>query len=276
MRPPRPDIAAPELPPGIAWIGGRGPRMEGLTAAGPVLVHFWDLAQANSVRTLPYLTAWHGRYADLGLATIGVHSPRHPFTADPAIVELAVAELGLPYPVACDSEHAIWHDYGCEGWPSLFLWGRGGALRWFHFGEGEYEGTELAIQELLGEPDGEHELPPPLEPLRATDVPGALVAAPSPEIFPGGSEAQPWTADENADALEVDYEAGGVYAAVEGDGELLVSIDGGPRRPARRLTPGLHELAAHDRHERHALTLRPAVGQRVYSISFAAGMPGPG
>ena len=28
-----------------------------------VLVEFWDFARVNSLRTLPYLKAWHERYA---------------------------------------------------------------------------------------------------------------------------------------------------------------------------------------------------------------------
>ena len=71
----------------------------------------------------------------------------------------ALGRLGIAHPIADDSAHAVWHDYGCEGWPSLFLWGRGGALRWFHFGEGDYVGTEEAIQELLRERDALTQLP---------------------------------------------------------------------------------------------------------------------
>ena len=39
-----------------------------LTAAGPVLVHFFDYAQLNSVRTLPYLIEWDRRYREAGLS----------------------------------------------------------------------------------------------------------------------------------------------------------------------------------------------------------------
>jgi len=57
MKPPRDDIAAPPFPPGLSWVGGER-VMERLTASGPVLVHFFDFAQLNAVRTLPYLRAW--------------------------------------------------------------------------------------------------------------------------------------------------------------------------------------------------------------------------
>ena len=134
MRPERQDIAAPELPPRTRWLGGEPAPMSELTARGPVLVHFFDFAQLNSVRALPYVVEWSRRYGDHGLVTLGVHSPRHPFTAPVDALEPALGRLGIEHPVADDSGYALWHDYGCEGWPSLFLWGQGGALRWFHFG----------------------------------------------------------------------------------------------------------------------------------------------
>ena len=126
--------------------------MAALTAAGPALVHFIDFAQLNSVRTLPYLAAWEARYRERGLRTIGVQAPRFPFGADRTAAAAALRDLGVGFPVAIDAGRELWHDYGCEGWPSLFLWRRGGALAWFHFGEGEYRATEEAIQAELRDP----------------------------------------------------------------------------------------------------------------------------
>ena len=40
----------------------------------PVLVEFWDFCRVNSLRTLPYLSAWHERYAADGLRVIGIHA----------------------------------------------------------------------------------------------------------------------------------------------------------------------------------------------------------
>src|SRR6185295_3002226 len=153
MRPQRDNIGAPDLPREAAWIGEQPAPMPSLTAKGPVLVHFFDYAQLNSVRTLPYLVEWDRRYREAGLATIGVQSPRFPFGADPVNVAAGLRDLGVELPVVVDAERELWHAYGCEGWPSLFLWTTGGALTWFHFGEGEYLGTEMAIQEELREAD---------------------------------------------------------------------------------------------------------------------------
>ena len=246
--------------------------MAELVAAGPVLVHFFDFAQLNSVRALPYVREWHSRYAPVGLAVLGIHSPRFPFTAEPEAVTRAIQQLGIPYPVALDSTYAIWHDYGVKGWPSLFLWGGSGTLRYFHFGEGEYHATEEAIQEALRDRDVTAEMPEPMEPLRPSDAPGALVAPPSEEVFPGGSPQEPWQAGERAAELEVTYAAGGAFAAVDGVGELRYSVDG--REDALAVTgPGLYELASHPRHEEHRIRLHPDPQLEIYAVSFAAGVP---
>lgn len=274
MRPGRDNIAAPDLPKDLVWVGERPDSMPALTAGGPAIVHFLDFAQLNSVRTLPYLNEWARRYRDAGLRVIGVQSPRFPFGADPGTVEVGLAALGVSFPVAIDAEHDLWTAYGCEGWPSLFLWSLGGALSWAHFGEGEYAATEEAIQEELREADALRDLPAPMAPLRPTDASGATVIAPSPEVFPGGSWERPWVASEGDEALALDYQAGGVFATVEGEGEIQVEIDGRWREPlAAGPAPGLLTLAEHPCHEAHSLVLRPAPGLRVWSVSFAAGVP---
>jgi hypothetical protein len=270
MRPERADIAAPELPPRVRWVGSKPGPMAELTAAGPVLVHFFDLAQLNSVRTLPYVRAWHERYAAAGLTVLGVHSPRFRFTATNDALSLAVDRLEIPYRVAQDSSYAIWHDYGCKGWPSLFLWNTSGALAWFHFGEGEYAATEEAIQEELRSADALVEMPEPLPPLRPSDAPGALVAPPTEELFPGGDASTPWR---GGGRLRVDYEAGGAHAAADGAGELIAAIDGGPERAIPVAGAGLYELASHPRHEAHALEVSATGSVAVYSVAFTPSPP---
>jgi len=273
LRPPRPDIAIPPIPSGLDWIGDPVESIDRLVAARPVLVQFFDFAQLNSIRTLPYLRAWHERYEAEGLATIGVHSPRFPFTQDKAVVAGAVDRLGIDWPVAVDPEFALWRIYEPHGWPALFLWGQGGALRWYHLGEGEYAGTEEEIREALPERNGGGEWPPLLEPIRPSDAPDVKVIAPTPEVFPGGSTEEPWSSTNGDPTLELDYEAGGAYAATDGEGRISIRVDGEEREPIEVKHPGLHELATHERTERHKLELTPSPGLLVYSIQFAAALP---
>jgi hypothetical protein len=202
-----------------------------------------------------------------------VQAPRFAFGEDPQIVAAGLDRLGVEFPVAIDAERELWAAYGCEGWPSLFLWSLGGALSWVHFGEGEYRETEIAIQEELREIDALRDLPEPMSPLRQTDAPGARVMAPTPELFPSGSWERAWTAGEDGDELAADYEAGGAFATVEGEGELEVEVDGGALEPVRVDGAALYPLAEHPGHERHSLLLRPSPGLRIWSVSFAAGAP---
>jgi hypothetical protein len=273
VRPERQNIAAPVLPGRLRWLNAeRAPQMAELTAAGPVLVHFFDFAQLNSVRALPYAIAWDERYRGAGLTTLGVHSPRFRFSAERAALGPALERLGVRHPVADDSGYAVWHDYGCKGWPSLFLWSQGGALAWYHFGEGEYQATEEAIVEELRGIDLSYQPPPPLEPLRPSDAPGAGVGRPTDEVFPGGSATEPWRPSRPNEPLELGYEAGGAAASVDGEGELRVTIDREPERIVSVPGPGLYELTSHPRHGRHRLRLEVGEGVNLYSVSFAPGV----
>jgi hypothetical protein len=274
VRPGRDNIAAPDLPGNLSWVGNEPESMPALTAGGPAIVHFIDFAQLNSVRTLPYLNEWSRRYRDAGLSVVGVQSPRFPFGTDAETVAAGLAALGVQFPVVIDAEHELWAAYGCEGWPSLFLWSLGGALSWVHFGEGEYRATEEAIQDELRETDALRELPAPMAALRETDVPGTRVIAPTPEYFPGGSWKEAWTPGEGDAVLALDYQAGGVFVTVEGEGTIEAEIDGEWQHPiAVGPTPGLYAIAEHPSHEAHSLVLRPSDGLKVWSVSFAAGVP---
>jgi len=98
VRPGRDNIAAPDLPGGMTWVGAEPESMPALTAGGPALVHFLDFAQLNSVRTLPYLNEWSRRYREAGLSVIGIQSPRFPFGTERAAVAPGLAVLGVEFP----------------------------------------------------------------------------------------------------------------------------------------------------------------------------------
>jgi hypothetical protein len=247
--------------------------MAALTAGGPALVHFFDFAQLNSARAMPYPVEWARRYAEAGLSVIGVQAPRFEFGADPEAVRIGLERLGVSHPVAIDAEHEIWNDYGCQGWPSLFLWGQGGVLRWYHFGEGEYLATEEAIQEELRADDALRELPAPMEPIRASDAPGAAVIPPTPELFPAG-EGAALRLGAGSEPLSVEYEGAGAYATLEGTGTVMVAIDGGDPVAVRAQGAGLYELNSHPRHERHSLSIDAGDGEvALWSLSFAPAVP---
>src|SRR5712691_4541123 len=103
MRPPVDTIAAPPFPPRLEWVNVAPLRMD-QQIGRPVLVEFWDFCRPNSLRTLPYVTEWHRRYAAEGLRVIGVHSPGFPPSRSAGAVRDAVARLGVEHPVCLDPE----------------------------------------------------------------------------------------------------------------------------------------------------------------------------
>ena len=126
-----------------------------LTGAGlrgkVVLIDFWTYTCINWLRTLPYVRAWADKYKNHGLVVIGVHSPEFSFEKDIDNVRRAVKDMKVDYPVAVDSEHAIWRAFNNAYWPALYFVDAKGQIRHHHFGEGEYEQSEKMIQRLLAE-----------------------------------------------------------------------------------------------------------------------------
>lgn len=116
-----------------------------------VLVQVWTFSCINWIRTLPYVRAWAEKYQDQGLVVIGVHDPEFGFERNLDNVRRAAMGMDITYPVAIDNNFTIWRAFKNNYWPALFLVDAEGRLRHQHFGEGEYEPTEMAIQQLLAE-----------------------------------------------------------------------------------------------------------------------------
>src|SRR5207342_3837445 len=63
----------------------------------------------------------------------------------------AVQDMQVGYPVAIDSDYAVWQAFGNHYWPALYFADVEGRIRHHHFGEGEYQRSEMIIQQLLAE-----------------------------------------------------------------------------------------------------------------------------
>ena len=126
-----------------------------LTPAGlrgkVVLVDFWTYTCINWLRQLPYLRAWAGKYTGHGLVVIGVHTPEFSFEHNADNVRQAAQDMMVTYPVATDNDYAIWRAFGNNYWPALYFVDAQGRIRHHHFGEGEYDQSEMVIQQLLAE-----------------------------------------------------------------------------------------------------------------------------
>jgi thiol-disulfide isomerase/thioredoxin len=116
-----------------------------------VLVDFWTYSCINWLRTMPYVRAWAEKYKKQGLVVIGVHSPEFEFEKDAANVRRAAQENKVDYPIAVDSDHAIWRAFNNAYWPALYFVDAQGRIRHHQFGEGEYERSERILQQLLAE-----------------------------------------------------------------------------------------------------------------------------
>jgi thiol-disulfide isomerase/thioredoxin len=126
-----------------------------------VLVNFWTYTCINWLRQLPYVRAWAQVYADHGLTVVGVHTPEFGFEHDLANVRRAVRDMRVGYPVAVDNDYAVWSAFDNHYWPALYFADAQGRIRHHHFGEGEYQQSEMVIQQLLadaGTTDRSHEL----------------------------------------------------------------------------------------------------------------------
>ena len=246
MRAPPSAIPAPPFPRELEWVNVAPLRMD-KQRGRPVLVEFWDFCRVNSLRTLPYLKAWHERYAGDGLRVIGIHTGGFEPARDKVAVRTAVERVGIEYPVVIDERLELWDFYGNEGWPARYLWDTEGALFSMHYGEGAYAETESEIQELLGI---EREL---MEPLRPEDAEGLLL--------PPQTEDQPG-------AYSGPYEAGGVWAVLDGDGTVVAN--------GREITvhgPGAYPLVEHERHTRGELALAVGPGVTCFATCFTPGVP---
>jgi len=126
-----------------------------LTAAGlrgkVVLIDIWTYTCINWIRTLPYVRAWAGKYKNQGLVVIGVHTPEFAFEKNVDNVRRATKDMKVDYPIAVDSNYAIWRALKNEYWPALYFVDARGRIRHHHFGEGEYEKSERIIQQLLAD-----------------------------------------------------------------------------------------------------------------------------
>ncbi len=147
---------APEIQSEGQWFNSDPLTMKQLRQDGKVvLIDFWTYTCINCIRTLPYLRSWHEKYADKGLVIIGVHAPEFEFEKDPENVAKALADFTLQYPVVQDNDFRTWRAYNNRYWPAKYLVDKNGRIRFFHFGEGEYDETEKKIQELLKESGAE-------------------------------------------------------------------------------------------------------------------------
>jgi cytochrome c biogenesis protein CcdA/thiol-disulfide isomerase/thioredoxin len=143
--------AAPEVTGITAWINAAPLSLRDLRGK-VVLVHFWTFGCINCIHVQPYVKDWYARYKDQGFTVLSIHTPELSFEKDLNNVRAAVKDQGVRYPVAFDPRYATWTAYNNAYWPAFYYVDKQGQIRYTHIGEGDYEGQEQVIRQLLQEP----------------------------------------------------------------------------------------------------------------------------
>jgi thiol-disulfide isomerase/thioredoxin len=139
----------PSLGGAVGWLNSE-PLKSSELRGQVVVVDFWTYTCINWIRSLPYVRAWAEKYGGLGLVVIGVHTPEFAFEKDVDNIRRAAAAMRVDYPIAIDSDYAVWRAFRNQYWPALYFVDAEGEIRHHAFGEGDYESSEIVIQRLLG------------------------------------------------------------------------------------------------------------------------------
>jgi cytochrome c biogenesis protein CcdA/thiol-disulfide isomerase/thioredoxin len=295
--------SAPELTGINAWLNTPGDKP--LTLAGlrgkVVLIDFWTYSCINCQRTLPHVEAWYRDYQKDGFVVIGVHTPEFAFEHVTSNVSAQARALGVKYPIAIDNDYSTWTAYGNQYWPAEYLIDATGVIRHVTFGEGDYDGTESVIRQLLATANPAQPLPSSTNVAdttpTATQTPetylgyeyaplhaaGAQPAQDQDQVYTFPSTLQPdtfallgtWndgqqalTAGANA-KLELSYQADVVYLVMSGSGTVTVQLNGvATSTIAVTGVPKLYTLVKSTDDARAVLTLLATPGVQAYDFTF--------
>ncbi len=132
---------APELKQVDEWINS--PPLKLADLRGKVVAfHFWAFGCINCVHNLPHYTKWHDELASKGLVVLGMHTPETEAERNVAALQKKVAENAINYPVAVDHDAQNWSAWANSMWPSVYLVDKKGRVRYWWYGEMNWQGTE--------------------------------------------------------------------------------------------------------------------------------------
>ena len=142
-------VMAPEIQ-SEQWLNSGPLSMQALRGR-VVLVEFWTFGCWNCRNVEPHIRQWYDRYRDKGFVVIGVHTPEFAFERKLERLRSYLEEHDIHYPIAVDNDSSIWRAYSNWAWPTIYLIGKQGNIRYKRIGEGGYRETEKAIQMLIRE-----------------------------------------------------------------------------------------------------------------------------
>lgn len=161
---PRVDLAAlghvtfeaPELSSEPDWVNS-SPLTSHQLHGKVVALHFYAFGCINCKRNFPWYKEWHEAFHDRGLVVLGIQTPETERERVFENVRNAAHENGLKYPIVHDAEKRNWDAWGNTMWPSTYLIDKQGRVRYWWYGELDWQGAggqnlmRARIEELLAE-----------------------------------------------------------------------------------------------------------------------------
>ncbi|MBA3869073.1 MAG: SH3 domain-containing protein [Anaerolineae bacterium] len=188
-----------------------------------VLLDMWTFECINCIHITPYVESWYTKYADQGLVVIGNHYPEFSAEHDIANIRKALPDLGITYAVTQDNDGATWAAWANHYWPTIYLIDKQGHLRYTHIGEGGYDSSEAAIQDLLKET-----YTAPAEASAAPDAPKLHYLNPTTSVnvrASAGIDSNVIGSIEPGESFVIRSEENGWYRIGYNDGDGFVSGD---------------------------------------------------
>lgn len=294
---PAPDVKGIE-----AWLNTPGNKPVDLRSlrGKVVLIDFWAYSCINCQRAIPQVVGWYQAYKDSGFEVIGVHTPEYAFERVANNVASGAADLGIRYPVALDNNYSTWTNYRNRYWPAEYLIDAKGIVRHIKFGEGDYDGTEKLIRELLGEANQGAMLPPAVGTPDTTPATGLtpetyfgvgkMVNFAGNERYDEGSatftypptqaantfalsgrwslDYQGAKAEGDNSRIKLNYRAKNVYLVVGGTGTVTVLRDGKSTTLPISGAPTAHQVVATDQVSDGTLEVVASQGLQMFSFTY--------
>jgi thiol-disulfide isomerase/thioredoxin len=138
------------------WINKPEVVLSELTGKVTV-IHFYAFGCGNCIRSLPYYNKWRDHFPSNVFQIVGIHRPETKQERDIEKVKKKASEAGIEYPVAIDNESLMWNAWANCIWPSIYLLDKNGYVRYWWYGELNWQGAESEkylrnkIQELIKE-----------------------------------------------------------------------------------------------------------------------------
>jgi len=147
---------APELRDVTDWVNTQPLKLSDLRGR-VVALHFFAFGCSNCVNNQPHYKDWHKRYAGKDVTVLGIHTPETARERDVENLRADAKTRGLEYPIAVDGKASNWTAWSNHMWPSVYLIDRRGYVRYWWYGELNWQGAEgeawmrSRIDELLAE-----------------------------------------------------------------------------------------------------------------------------